>query len=58
MSGYRSVNFMSLCRLCITGTGTKTNIFSPEGRKKRLSEKIKECLPAAVNNLIVTNFKT
>lgn len=49
MSGYRSVNFMSLCRLCITGTGSKTNIFSAEGRKKKLFEKIKDCLPAAVS---------
>ncbi|KAL5282940.1 hypothetical protein ACFFRR_005753 [Megaselia abdita] len=49
---YRSVNFSALCRLCITGGGNMESgihIFSPEGKKKKIFEKIKECLPTVVD---------
>lgn len=50
MSGYRCVNYYELCRLCTASHGTKkVNIFSEEGRKKNLHEKISGCLPIIVS---------
>lgn len=50
MSGYRCVNYYELCRLCTASHGTKKiNIFSEEGRKKNLHEKISGCLPIVVS---------
>lgn len=48
MSGYRCVNYYDLCRLCTSSTGSKINIFSQEGRKKNLHQKIIESLPVMV----------
>lgn len=52
MSGYRCVNYYELCRLCTSTAshGTKkVHIFSEEGRKKNLYEKIANCLPIVVS---------
>lgn len=52
MSGYRCVNYYELCRLCTSTAshGTKkVHIFSEEGRKKNLYEKIAGCLPIVVS---------
>lgn len=49
MSGYRCVNYYELCRLCTNTTGTRTHIFSDEGRKKDLIGKIAVCLPVVVS---------
>lgn len=52
MSGYRCVNYYELCRLCTASHGTKkVNIFSEEGRKKNLYEKISGCLPIVVSEI-------
>ncbi|XP_055375060.1 putative uncharacterized protein DDB_G0271606 isoform X2 [Condylostylus longicornis] len=49
MSGYKCVNYYDLCRLCTTSSGSRINIFSEEGRKKNMSQKISECLPVVVD---------
>ncbi|XP_037924538.1 transcription factor Sp4 isoform X2 [Hermetia illucens] len=49
MSGYRCVNYYDLCRLCTSSTGSKINIFSQEGRKKNLHQKIIESLPVMID---------
>lgn len=53
MSGYRCVNYYELCRLCTAShCSKKVHIFSEEGRKKNLYEKIAGCLPIVVSPLI------
>ncbi|KAJ6643941.1 Specificity protein transcription factor 3 [Pseudolycoriella hygida] len=49
MSGYRCVNYYELCRLCTASHGTKTHIFSEEGKKKDLIGKIAVCLPVVID---------
>lgn len=50
MSGYRCVDYYELCRLCTASHCTKkVNIFSEEGKKKNLYEKISGCLPIVVS---------
>ncbi|XP_031620758.1 transcription factor Sp3 isoform X2 [Contarinia nasturtii] len=50
MSGYKCVDYYELCRLCTASNGTKkVHIFSEEGRKKNLYEKIAGCLPIVVS---------
>lgn len=53
MSGYRCVNYYELCRLCTASHGTKTHIFSEEGKKKDLIGKIAVCLPVVVSGYCV-----
>lgn len=57
MSGYRCVNYYELCRLCTASHGTKkVHIFSEEGKRKNLYEKISGCLPIDVSlesNIII-----
>lgn len=58
MSGYRCVNYYELCRLCTASHGTKTHIFSEEGKKKDLIGKIAVCLPVVVSGLYISFDKT
>lgn len=46
MSGYRSVNFTDLCRLCSGAGNNNIQIFSDES----LQRKIAECLPIQLND--------
>ncbi|GAB0094717.1 uncharacterized protein DMENIID0001_100420 [Sergentomyia squamirostris] len=45
MSEYRCVNYYELCRLCTGSHGTKVHIFSEDGKKRNLFNKITGCLP-------------
>lgn len=45
MSGYRSVNFSDLCRLCSSAGNNNIQIFTDES----LQKKIGECLPITLN---------
>ncbi|EDX12702.1 GD19092 [Drosophila simulans] len=47
-SNVRCINYYDLCRICTDSTDHKTNIYSPEGRAKNLSQKILECLSLQV----------
>jgi len=58
MSGYRCVNYYELCRLCTASQGGKIHIFSEEGRKRNLYNKITKCLPIVVRILVYFNFYT
>uniref|UniRef100_A0AAG5DCK2 Protein krueppel n=1 Tax=Anopheles atroparvus TaxID=41427 RepID=A0AAG5DCK2_ANOAO len=44
MTGYKSVNFADLCRLCANSTGTRVGIFTEEGRSRKIHSKISESL--------------
>jgi len=47
-SNVRCINYYDLCRICTDSSDHKTNIYSPEGRAKNLSQKILECLSLQV----------
>jgi len=51
-SNVRCINFYDLCRICTDSSDHKTNIYSPEGRAKNLSNKILECLSLQVEFLV------
>lgn len=44
------INYYDLCRLCTDSANQKTDIFSPEGRAKNLSQKIFEVLSLQVRS--------
>ncbi|XP_032577923.1 transcription factor Sp2 [Drosophila sechellia] len=48
-SNVRCINYYDLCRICTDSTDHKTNIYSPEGRAKNLSQKILECLSLQID---------
>ncbi|EDV49130.1 mucin-5AC [Drosophila erecta] len=48
-SNVRCINYYELCRICTDSTDHKTNIYSPEGRAKNLSQKILECLSLQID---------
>ncbi|XP_036673756.3 transcription factor Sp2 [Drosophila suzukii] len=48
-SNVRCINFYDLCRICTDSSDHKTNIYSPEGRAKNLSNKILECLSLQID---------
>lgn len=50
MAGYKSVNFVDLCRLCAgSGIGGKTGIFSEEGKRKNMLSKINTTLTLKIH---------
>ncbi|KFB51014.1 AGAP006758-PA-like protein [Anopheles sinensis] len=44
MTGYKSVNFADLCRLCANSAGVRVGIFTEEGRIRKIQSKINESL--------------
>uniref|UniRef100_A0A182MVM2 Protein krueppel n=1 Tax=Anopheles culicifacies TaxID=139723 RepID=A0A182MVM2_9DIPT len=49
MTEYKCVNFSELCRLCASSNGPRVGIYSDEGRKKKIHNKITETLGINVN---------
>ncbi|EDS36812.1 conserved hypothetical protein [Culex quinquefasciatus] len=50
MAGYKCVNFVDLCRLCAgSGIGSKTGIFSEEGKRKNMLTRINSTLTLKIH---------
>ncbi|XP_052859615.1 transcription factor Sp4 [Anopheles cruzii] len=48
MAGYKCVNFADLCRLCASSGGARLGIFTDEGRRKKVHNKISESLRISI----------
>ncbi|XP_058066083.1 transcription factor Sp4 [Anopheles bellator] len=48
MAGYKCVNFADLCRLCASSGGARLGIFTDEGRRRKVHNKITESLRISI----------